>query len=224
MPLETESLTTARRLGQNAAERLTAIASTGYLRVGVPIDLGGHGGTLQDLFQDPAARQWLRDLPYPDQWLFRSQRLVVEALLRSDNVGLRELVLPELLDGAMGGASAMECPCLTAMPADLGWRLNGRLVGVPNLQWAGFYLLLPVQVNDRVDDLLLVRSEENDVTVQAGDPHELWQQAACGTVSFRQVFLRADEWLGDRSLWQTLADANRALQQGLGAALSRSTN
>jgi hypothetical protein len=118
----------------------------------------------------------------------------------------------------------MESPCLAASPAGLGWQFNGRLTGVPNLQWAGFFLLLPVQVNQRVEGLMLVRSEENNLTVQAGEPLELWQQAALGIVSFCNVFLRADESLGDVPLWETLVTTHRTLRQGLTAASSHSTD
>lgn len=218
---DTDAPTTAHQPAPGSAERLAAIARSGFLRVGVPSRWGGHGGGLDDLFHDTAARQWLHRLQHPDQLVFRSQRLVVEALVRTDNVGLRELLLPDLLSGELGGASAVECPGLEARPAGLGWRFNGRLVGVPNLQWQGFSLLLPVQVRDQVEGLLLVRSEENGVTVQPAEARALWQQAACGTVSFQTVFLRADEWLGDPPLWQALAATNRALRHGLSTVNSR---
>ncbi|MDI3512511.1 MAG: hypothetical protein PWQ61_3278 [Betaproteobacteria bacterium] len=221
MLIETQSPATEPRHGKDSAQRLAAIARSGYLRVGVPSRQGGDGGTLDDLFQDTVARQWLRDLQYPDLLIFRSQRLVVEAVLQTDNVGLRELVLPSLLSGETSGASAIGCPCLEAKPAGLGWRFHGRLTGVPNLQWGGYHLLLPVKVNDQVEGLMLVRSEENDVTVQPGENPELWEQASCGTVSFQKVFLRADEWLGDPPLWQTLTNTHRALGQNLSTAISR---
>ncbi len=221
MLIDTPCPNTEQRSGRDSAQRLAAIAQSGFLRVGVPSSQGGDGGTLHDLFLDPLARQWLRGLQYADLLIFRSQRLVVEAALQTDNVGLRELVLPSLLSGEMGGASAVECPCLEATQAGLGWRFNGRLTGVPNLQWHGHHLLLPVQVNDRVEGLMLVRSEENDVTVQPGEIPELWQQAAYGTVSFRKVFLRADEWLGEQSLWESLTHTQRELRQGLTTAISQ---
>lgn len=220
MPTDTDSSTIPHPV-QGATERLAAIARSGHLRIGVPSRFGGHGGSLDDLFHDPVARKWLRGLHHPDLLLFRSQRLVVEAVLQTDNAGLRDLMLPGLLNGEMGGASAIECPCLEARPAGLGWRFDGRLVGVPNLQWDGYHLLLPVQVNDRIEGLLMVRSEENGATVQAGDDPALWQQAARGTVSFEKVFLRADEWLGDQPLWQTLAHTNRALRTAMNEAISR---
>lgn len=221
MLLETETPANTRLSILGADVRLAAISRRGFLKVGVPSSLGGHGGELDELFHDSAAVQWLRGLFYPDLLIFRSQRLVVEALVRSDNVALRELLLPDLLDGGMGGASAMECPCLEAAPVGLGWSFTGRLVGVPNLQWHAFSLLLPVQVKDQVEGLLLVRSEENGMSVQPAESQALWQQAGCGTVSFQKVFLRADEWLGDQPLWQTLAATNRALRHGLNTVRSR---
>lgn len=217
MLLAPQLSTTGHSPVPGSTERLAAIASSGFLGVGVPGRWGGCGGELNNLFHDSAARQWLRALDDPDQLMFCSQRLAVEALLQSNNVGLRELLLPDLLSGEMGGASAVECPCLEASPRGQGWQFNGRLTGVPNLQWNGFSLLLPVQIGGQVEGLLMVRSEENGVTVQPSEPYELWRQAGCGTVSLHKVFVRADEWLGNQQLWAAIATTNRALRNGLSA-------
>lgn len=221
MLLNTEISASLTFSALDSPERLAKIAQSDFLRVGVPTRWGGLGGEIFDVFHDSAAREWLRSLHYPDMLMFRSQRLVVEALVQTDNVALRELLLPDLLSGETGGACAIECPCVEAKPAGLGWRFNGRLVGVPNLQWQGFSLLLPVQVNDQVEGLLLVRSEENGLSVQPAESNDLWQKAAYGQVSFQKVFLRADEWLGDQPLWQKLAATNRALRHGLNSVSSR---
>lgn len=221
MLLNTEAPAVQTSTSLGSTERLARIARSGFLRIGVPARWGGLGGEISDVFHDSAAREWLRSLVYPDMLMFRSQRLVVEALVHTDNVALRELLLPDLLSGEMGGASAIECPCVEAKPAGLGWRFNGRLVGVPNLQWQGFSLLLPVQVNDQIDGLLLVRSEENGLSVQPAESRDLWQQAAFGQVSLNKVFLRADEWLGNPPLWLTLTATNRALRHGLSSVSSR---
>lgn len=198
-----------------AQVRLAALADSGLLGVGVPSHLGGQGGQLEDLFRDPGARHWLQGLHHADRLMFLSQRLVVEALVRTDNIGLRELHLPDLLGGATAGASALESPPLEARTLGLGWQFHGLLHGVPNLQWDGFSLLLPVQTAARIDGVLLVRSEENGLTVRPGENPDLWSQAACGDVQFQQSFLRADEWLGDQPLWSSLVQTHQMLRAGL---------
>lgn len=198
-----------------AQTRLAAMADSGFLGVGVPVQLGGHGGHLDDLFLDPTARHWLQGLRHADLLLFHSQRLVIEALVRTDNIGLRELQLPDLLAGTMAGASALESPALEAQAMGLGWQFHGQLRSVPNLQWDGFSLLLPVQAAGRTEGLLLVRSEENGLTVRPSETPELWSLAACGDVHFDKAFLRADEWLGEPPLWEALTQANQLLRDGL---------
>lgn len=191
------------------------MADSGFLGVGVPSHLGGQGGHLEDLFLDPAARHWLQGLHYPDLLIFHSQRLVIEALVSTDNIGLRELRLPDLLSGAVAGASALESYPLEARAMGLGWQFQGRLNGVPNLQWEGFSLLLPVQATGQVEGVLLVRSEENGLTVHPSETPALWALAAFGDVHFQQAFLRADEWLGDLALWTSLIRTNRFLRDGI---------
>lgn len=198
-----------------AQVRLAALADCGWLGVGVPGHLGGQGGQLEDLFRDPGARHGLQGLSPADRLVFLSQRLVIEALLRTDNIGLRELHLPDLLGGAVAGASALASHPLKARPLGLGWRFHGRLRGVPNLQWEGFSLLLPVQTAGPIEGLLLVRSEENGLLVRPGENPDLWSSAACGDVQFQQTFLRADEWLGDQPLWASLRRTHRQLHDGL---------
>lgn len=199
----------------NASQRLTSIAGSGFLGVGVPSHLGGHGGSLDELFRDPTALRWLQGLQHPEQLIFRSQRLVVEALVKTENIGLRELRLPDLLRGDVAGASALESPQLEAQTQGTGWQFHGRLDGVPNLQWDGFFLLLPVQAAGLVEGVLLVSSEENGMTVRPCETTALGEFAAYGQVHFNRSFLRADEWLGGMPLWESLVHANELLRQGL---------
>lgn len=216
MPAHTALLRVQPRASLLSAQlRLAALADSGLLGVGVPSRLGGKGGQLEDLFRDPSARLGLQGLRHADLLLFHSQRLVIEALVRTDNIGLQELQLPDLLAGTMAGASALESPALEAQAMGLGWQFHGQLRSVPNLQWDGFSLLLPVQAAGRVEGLLLVRSEENGLTVRPSETPALWALAACGDLHFDKAFLRADEWLGDQPLWETLTQANQLLRDGL---------
>ena len=191
------------------------MADSGFLGVGVPSHLGGHGGHLGDPVLDPTARHWLQGLQHPDLLIFQSQRLVIEALVGTDNIGLRELRLPDLLSGAVAGASALESHPLEARNLGLGWQFQGRLNGVPNLQWDGFLLLLPVQAEGQVEGVLLVRSDENGLTAHPSETPALWALAACGDVHFHRAFLRADEWLGGLPMWTSLVRTNELLRDGL---------
>jgi hypothetical protein len=216
MSAQTALLSIPPRASQTGAQsRLAAMAGSGFFEVGVPVRLGGHGGHLEDLFREPSARHWLQGLHHADLLLFHSQRLVIEALVRTDNIGLLELQLPDLLAGTMAGASALESPALEAQAMGLGWQFHGQLRSVPNLQWDGFSLLLPVQAAGRIEGLLLVRSEESGLTVRPSETPALWALAACGDLHFDKAFLRADEWLGDQPLWETLTQANQLLRDGL---------
>ena len=98
----------------------------------------------------------------------------------------------------------------------LGWQFHGQLKEVPNLQSDGFSLLLPVRIAGQVEGALLVRSEENGLTVHPSETLARWSMAACSEVHFHQTFLRADEWLGDRPLWTSLAKTQQLLSDGLG--------
>ena len=205
-----------RALLLSAKARLIALADSGCLGVGVPRHLGGHGGQLEDLYSDSPTRHWLQSLPHAEWLMFQSQRLVIEALIRTDHIGLRDLRLPDLLSGVAAGASALASPPLEAKITGLGWQFHGQLKGVPNLQWDGFSLLLPVRIAGQVEGVLLVRSEENGLTVHPSETLARWSMAACSEVHFHQTFLRADEWLGDRPLWTSLAKTQQLLSDGLG--------
>lgn len=216
MPSDTTLAPTNTPLSQpNAGERFEAIVGSGFLGVGVPSHMGGHGGNLEDLFSDEKAIRWLQGLQDPDLQIFQSQRLVIEALVRSENIALRELHLPELLAGNLAGASTLVCSPLDAKTQGLGWKFHGQLKDVPNLQWLGYSLPLPVQSAGEVKGVLLVRSEESGVSARPGDVPLRWKQAAEGDVHFNQVFLRADEWLGDAPLWVELLEAHQRLCDGV---------
>ncbi|WP_342132668.1 hypothetical protein [Hydrogenophaga sp. OTU3427] len=199
----------------NALERFEAVVDSGFLGVGVPSHMGGQGGNLEDLFTDQAAIRWLQGQQDPDLQIFQSQRLVIEALVRSENIALREFHLPELLAGNLAGASTLACSPVEAKTQGLGWKFHGQLKDVPNLQWLGYSLLIPVQTAGEVKGVLLVRSEESGVSARPGDGPLRWHVAAHGDVHFNQVFLRADEWLGDPPLWVELLEVHRRFRDGV---------
>ena len=77
---------------------LQRVVDTGLLRCAVPPALGGTDGTLPDL---AAGARHLREHDAEAADILRAQRLAIEALVRSRNVALRELWLPDLLTGIL---------------------------------------------------------------------------------------------------------------------------
>lgn len=181
---------------------LQRVVDSGLLRCAVPRPLGGSGG-LDDLAraagrlpqQDPEAAAVL--------W---AQRLAIEALVQTANVGLRELWLPEVLSGNRAATLAPGDRELTAEDTGRGWLLSGSLHGVPNLPWEGFSLVAPVRLGDGNAGWVLLRSEENGLSVHPAAPGH-----AHASLRLNRVFFREDEWLGEQSLAQQLAPAAEAL-------------
>lgn len=134
----------------------------------------------------------------------------VQALARSPNVALREHLLPDLLDGSLAGAVSwsldfglVQAPWpVKGRPRDRGWHLSGRLLQVPNLQWAGHVLLCPVWFEPDGPQAArlgwaLLRSEEDGLRHALDSSRALTRQAACGTVTLQRVHFREDELLAD---------------------------
>ena len=129
-----------------------------------------------------------------------AQRLAIEALVQSPNVGLGELWLPELFSGHRAGTLPIGAPPLTAEDTGRGWLLSGRFDGVPNLPWEGFSLVAPVCLGSSKGWIFL-RSEEDGLSVHpASDNHA----SDLGTLRLRNVYFRVDEWLGDADLTERL--------------------
>ena len=203
------------------------VIDSGWPRMLVPRALGGEGATVDEVAEalKPIARR------HPAAaWMAWSHGLAIEALLRSPNVAVRETVLPDLLDGTRAGAVswvpelglAHAPKPVLARPLDRGWHLNGRLHHVLNLQWVGYVVLSPVwfampgEAAPRLGWTLL-RSEEDGLGHEMDVSRPLTRQAACGTVTLRDVYFREDELLADQA--DALSTPLRVLDQALRAAL-----
>jgi alkylation response protein AidB-like acyl-CoA dehydrogenase len=192
---------------------LQRVVASGLLQCAVPIHLGGNGASLDELAlaagllqqQDPEAAAVL--------W---AQRLAIEALVQTFNVGLRELWLPDLLSGDRAATLA---PCGTALSAEdtgRGWLLSGLFHGVPNLPWEGFSLVAQVQLGDGLAGWVLLRSEEDGLTVLPVRPGQ-----AHASLRLNRIFFREDEWLGEPDMGDLLtpvADALASCRPGSPAA------
>lgn len=193
-------------------DALREVVDSGLLRCGVPAHLGGAGDGLAALAagaaelarHDPAAA-----------WLLWAQRLAIEALLQSPNVALREHWLADFLSGERAATVAPSFDALYAHDTGRGWLLRGELQPVPNLQWAGFSLIAPVRLNGPVDHWVLLRSEEDGLSVVPDTGANWPAKALSGTLLLEHVFFREDEWLFGPDLPQRLAPVAAALAPGL---------
>lgn len=187
---------------------LDEVVELGLTRLAVPTHLGGLGGEVADLSEALAA---LAARHIAAAWLAWSQRLVVEALVQSPNVALREHLLPDLLDGSRAGALSWRASLaelqwdrvVQAQALPRGWQLSGRLEEVPNLQWAGYAVVCPVAFQPEGGGSgprlawVLLRCEEDGLKHELDRSRALTREAACGDVSLRQVYFREDELLAD---------------------------
>lgn len=206
---------------------LREVIASGWPRLIVPRALGGEGANVNQMAQ---ALQALAKQHPAVAWMAWSHGLVIEALVRSPNVAVRETVLPDLLDGSLAGAvswvrefglAAAPKP-VHAEPLDRGWHLHGRLEKVLNLQWQGHVVLCPVwfaAAPGQASRLgwTLLRSEEDGLRHEMDRNSPLTRQAACGSVQLQRVYFREDELLADDA--DALSAPLSVLDQALRAAL-----
>lgn len=206
---------------------LTEVVASGWTRLIVPRPLGGEGATHLELAE--ALLQLARRHPAA-AWMAWSQGLVIEALIRSGNVALREHVLPDLLDGSRAGSVSWspdfglaEPPQpVSAVALDRGWHLSGRLDEVLNLQWMGYVVLCPVWFEAWADQparlgWTLLRSEEDGLRHELDRSRPLTRQSACGTLHLHRVYFREDELVADHA--DALSASLRVLDHALRRAL-----
>lgn len=203
------------------------VIASGWLRLIMPKGLGGEGASVPEVAE--ALRHLARRHPAAG-WVAWAQGLVVEALVRSPNVAVRETVLPDLLDGTRAGAVSWAPECglalppkpVQATPLDRGWHLQGRLEQVFNLQWSGYVVLCPVwfvPIPQGAPELrwTLLRSEEDGLRADMDRKSPLRRQAACGDLHLERVYFREDELLADDAM--TLRTPLSVLDQAMRAAL-----
>jgi alkylation response protein AidB-like acyl-CoA dehydrogenase len=145
-----ESLDTQAAL---AAQIVPQLGRADRFRIGVPVELGGLGGTTVEAIQAVAA---VAEHSLTAAFVFWGQRTFIDYLLHSPNQTLRERWLPALLRGELAGAtglsnamkylSQIEPLQLNATRASANndangparWRLNGGLPWITNLRREGF--------------------------------------------------------------------------------------
>lgn len=133
-----------------APEVLAQLGRAGLFRVGVPTDVGGSGGTILHAIEAVAA---VAEDSLTAALVLWGQRAFIECLLQSENVGLRESLLPPLLNGDLAGAVALSnamkflsnieglLVAAASLPSPGNaqrWTLTGNLPWVTNLRSEGF--------------------------------------------------------------------------------------
>ena len=188
---------------------LRRIAEAGLLRPGVPPSMNGDGGGLEDVCDVATILMQTDEVA---AWVFRAQRLAIEMLVHSDNVGLREHLLPQLLSGERAGSLPLVRHPTPLAGKELGnaLRLYGQFAAITNLQREGFSVALPVQGAGAVEWVML-RGEEEGLRT-GNDLAEPWPIGSLtAPLTCDGVVFRTDERLGDASLPQRVAPLFDAL-------------
>ncbi len=158
------------------------------LRLGVPLEHGGAGGSARD------AAEALASLARSDAAQaakFWAQRLLVECLLHSFNVGLRDYHLPALLERSIDGTAALgprmhgpEPVTVAATDTHRGWRLSGRLPAPPNLESGWWIAAVPIAAPGGNTYVVGLVSSEHDGVTRADNGR---------TLQLERVHFREDE-------------------------------
>src|SRR5690606_15427511 len=135
---------------------LPQLAASGLLGLGVGESLGGAGGETIDAVEAVAE---VATYSLTSAFVLWGQRSFIEYLLHSENVGLRERLLDDLLGGRVAGAtglsnamkflSGIEQLGVTAQEEQDGWRLNGRMPWVTNLRKGGYVVAAAIELPGR---------------------------------------------------------------------------
>ncbi|KIH82719.1 acyl-CoA dehydrogenase family protein [Pseudomonas batumici] len=219
-------------LGQcDPQEVIARLATARVLRIGVPQNQGGSGGTAVDAVEGIArvARHSLAAA-----FVFWGQRAFIEYLLHSPNTALREQLLPSLLSGELAGAtglsnamkflSGIESLQVRAREQDDGWRLEGRLHWVTNLRKSGFVVAAAIEREEGGAPFVLAIPDAV-AGLQRSDDLQLMglQSSNTAALDFKQVEVSRDWLLHDdaRVFLPAVRPAFLGLQCGMAIGLAR---
>ena len=150
---------------------LPRLTAAGLAQVGVPLELGGMGGNVTDAIAAIAA---VSERSLAAGLVLWGHRTYIEYLLQSPNAGLRQQMLPEVLEGRLAGAtglsnamkflSGLEELRIHAHHAGEGYTINGNLAWVTNLPLTGFNVAVAVaRPNGKGAFIASVASEDEGV-------------------------------------------------------------
>src|SRR5690606_35551219 len=197
-----DSQADALDLGRQDGEAVLAhLAASGALRLGVAPEQGGSGGDVVDAVEAIAQ---VAGHSLTAAFVFWGQRAFIEYLLQSDNTGLRERLLPALLDGTHAGAtglsnamkylSGIEQLGVSARACVGGWQLNGQLPWVTNLRKSGFTVAAAIELAGRPPFVAAIPGDLPGLL--RSDDLQLLGLQSSNTAAIRldEVFL-AEDWL-----------------------------
>lgn len=218
---------------QAATQVLPQLGAAGLFRIGVPETQGGYGGTA---FHAVQAIARVAEHSLTAAFVFWSQRVFIEYLLQADNQALRDKYLPALLEGTLAGAtglsnamkflSGIEGLQIEAQPNEQGFKLDGKLPWVTNLNPAGFLVAAAVARTSDQQPMIVVLSSEDDGLLRSADL-ELSGMRGSNTaaIDLQGVHISVERVLDDNAL--SFCPAVRpeflAFQCGLSLGLSKAS-
>jgi alkylation response protein AidB-like acyl-CoA dehydrogenase len=151
---------------------LPKLAVAGLAQVGVPREFGGSGGNVTDAIAAIAA---VSERSLAAGLVLWGHRTYIEYLLQSPNAGLRQQMLPEVLEGRLAGAtglsnamkflSGLEELRIHAQHVGEEYTINGNLAWVTNLPLVGFNVAVAVaRPNGKGAFIASVASEDEGVS------------------------------------------------------------
>jgi len=218
------------RGAHDAEDVLPQLAASGLLGLGVSETLGGAGGTTLDAVDAVAE---IATYSLTSAFVLWGQRSFIEYLLCSENVGLRERLLGDLLSGRVAGAtglsnamkflSGIEQLGVTAQEEQGGWRLNGHMPWVTNLRKGGYVVAAAIELPGR--EPFVVALPGDLPGLQRSDDLQLigLQSSNTAALDVRDVRLDRDWLLGQeaRPYLGKVRPAFLGLQCGMSIGLAR---
>lgn len=196
----------------NSEVLLPRLAASGVLGHGVPSKFGGIGG---DVWDGVEAIAQVATFSLTAALVFWAQRSFIEYLLQSENVGLGQSLLPDLLAGRKAGATGLsnavkflagiEQLQVAAQHQPSGWQLSGGLPWVTNLHKGGFNVAVAIELDGAPPIIAAVPSSLDGL--KRSDDLQLigLQSSNTAALTFENALL-SEEWL-------IAADAGRYLSQ-----------
>ena len=128
-----------------------------------------------------------------------AQRLCIEQLHAAHNRAVADYLLPDLIAGHRAGACLLPSTSapvpLAARRLERGWRLQGRLGLVVNLQWAGFVLVAPACFEGGRRARVLLSGDDDGLRRSPDRPEADWHGTRTAEVQAQALFFRDDEIL-----------------------------
>ncbi|MGZ5198542.1 MAG: acyl-CoA dehydrogenase family protein [Telluria sp.] len=216
-----------------AAEVVPQLAASGLFGAGVPMSLGGSGGTTADAIEGTAA---VAEHSVTAAFVFWGQRAFIEFLLQSPNAALRQRWIGALLSGHYAGAtglsnamkflSGIESLQIDASPHDGGWRLDGALAWITNLRKEGFIAAAAVNMPEGAPPAVVAFTSERAGVARSPDLNLLALRSSnTAAVKLEAVpIAEADIIHPDAGAWlPTVRPAFLGMQCGLSIGLARAS-